>query len=285
MTVSNKNLNARAFELHPELLRCPVCSAPMEMVEFARLVCTENHSFDLSKHGYVNLAPQAHRTKYDKALFEARQTVHMSGFFNQMLEGIMDTLAKRLDNLEALTILDAGCGEGSHLATICSRLTASGVGIDLAKEGIAEAARFYPGHQWIVADLANCPFGDETFNVIVNILSPANYAEFERLLKPGGLLVKVIPGKAYLMELREVFYDDDEKEQDAGQLAKFEEMFEAVEVVNVSYSFPLNVGLLDPLIRMTPLSWGASEERVAAAGQMDFETITVDLQIVSGLKK
>ena len=58
------------------------------MADKSQLVCTDNHSFDLSKNGYVNLAPQAHVTKYDKSLFEARKTVMSSGFFNPVLEFI-----------------------------------------------------------------------------------------------------------------------------------------------------------------------------------------------------
>ena len=58
------------------------------MQDKSRLVCTDNHSFDLSKNGYVNLAPQAHVTKYDKSLFEARKTVMSSGFFDPVLEFI-----------------------------------------------------------------------------------------------------------------------------------------------------------------------------------------------------
>ncbi|MDZ7835836.1 MAG: hypothetical protein U5K84_11455 [Alkalibacterium sp.] len=33
-------------------------------------------------------------------------------------------------------------------------------------------------------------------------MSPSNYEEFDRLLKPGGRVIKVIPGEDYLKELR-----------------------------------------------------------------------------------
>ena len=137
-----------------------------------------------------------------------------------------------------------------------------GIGIDLAKEGITAASKAYPGIIWSVADLAAMPFADAQIDAIVNILSPANYAEFNRLLKPGGLIVKIVPESGYLKELREVFYDGDQQKEDADPVARFREQFDAVETERLTYQFELPEALLAPLIRMTPLTWNASEERV-----------------------
>ena len=52
-------------------------------------------------------------------------------------------------------ILDTGCGEGSHLVKICEQLqNATGIGIDIAKEGIVSAAKFHREQIWCVGDLA-----------------------------------------------------------------------------------------------------------------------------------
>ena len=80
-----------------------------------------------------------------------------------------------------------------------------GIGIDLAKEGIAAASKAYPGIIWSVADLAAMPFADAQIDAILNILSPANYAEFNRLLKPGGIVVKVVPESGYLTGIARSF--------------------------------------------------------------------------------
>ena len=285
MTLSKKMRNIQAMEQQMDLFRCPLCTAEMEMVEHSRLVCSANHSFDLSKSGYVNLAPQAHVTKYDKSLFEARTTVMNSGFFDPILEVITRIIHE--GNKEAPVILDAGCGEGSHLAAIVSRLAgkASGVGIDLAKEGIAAAAKEHPGAVWSVADLANCPFQDEKFDVILNILSPANYAEFTRLLKKGGLCVKAVPEASYLKELRAIFYEENVQKEDNDPVGRFAEHFDAVRTERVTYTFPLAENLLAPLIRMTPLTWGASEEKVRKALQLGLPEITIDFTVMLGVKR
>jgi 23S rRNA (guanine745-N1)-methyltransferase len=82
MTISKKMINAQVMDGNADLLRCPLCLSEMAMMDMSRLVCANNHSFDLSKNGYVNLAPQAHVTKYDQSLFEARKMVMTSGFFD-----------------------------------------------------------------------------------------------------------------------------------------------------------------------------------------------------------
>ena len=45
------------------------------------------------------------------------------------------------------------------------------------------------------------------------------------------------------------------------------------------------LNLLAPLIRMTPLSWGADKEKIEAAERMDIPVITIDFVIMIGKKK
>ena len=180
-----------------------------------------------------------------------------------------------IEGREQAFILDAGCGEGTHLSAILSQLPGdmTGVGIDLAKEGITAAAKEYPGSIWSVADLANARFKKRQFDAILNILSPANYAEFTRLLKPDGLFVKAVPESGYLKELRAVFYEGKEQKDDTDPVARFAEHYDAVKTERITYVFPLSPGLLAPLIRMTPLTWGASEEKIEEALGMDIQKL------------
>jgi len=287
MSLSKKMMNTQIIKENENIFRCPICLAQMGLVDNSRLVCAENHSFDLSKQGYVNLAPQAHATKYDKSLFSARKSIIESGFFNPMLDCVTNEIAKQIGSQSASTILDAGCGEGSHLDNILSSLQGYvvGVGIDLAKEGIMAAAKENPGSVWAVADLANCPFQDEQFDGIINILSPANYAEFTRLLKPNGLFIKVVPGSGYLKELRAVFYEEEKKQSETDPVERFSEHFELVTTEKVVYEFPLNSDLLQSLIRMTPLTWGTSSEKIAEAIRTDLSMITIEFNVIAGFKK
>lgn len=287
MKLTKKMQSALLIEDNLRLFKCPICSAEMEMEEHSRLVCLNRHSFDLAKSGYVNLAPQAHSTKYDKSLFEARTAVMDSGFFGPVLDNIIARLHTHLEGMERSVLLDAGCGEGTHLHKVHSRMRSGtiGIGIDLAKEGIVAASKTYPGIIWSVADLAAMPFGDSSMDAIVNILSPANYAEFNRLLKPGGVLVKIVPESGYLQELREVFYDGKQQKEEADPVGRFREQFDSVETERVTYQFELPEALLAPLIRMTPLTWNASEQRIGEVLAMGMKEITIDLRVIAGVRR
>ncbi|WP_211117165.1 putative RNA methyltransferase [Sporosarcina ureilytica] len=284
MAISKKMMNARAFAQNEHLFHCPICSLTMELLEDARLVCEKHHSFDLSRQGYVNLAPQAHVTKYDKALFEARKTMITNGFFDPLLDRLTALVDEHVQHKQAPTIIDAGSGEGSHLASIVSKLSnpATGVGIDLAKEGVLAAAKDYPGHIWLVADLANCPFQDDAFDVMLNILSPANYAEFTRVLKPDGMFVKVVPENDYLKQLRTIFYEDAERQNEGNPVERMKDYFDNVKTERITYEFPLNQTLLENLIQMTPLSWGASAGKIEAAMKSEIPAVTIDYTIIIG---
>lgn len=284
MAISKKMINANALAEQMNIFHCPICSSAMLLRDYAQMVCEKNHSFDLSKQGYVNLAPQAHATKYDRALFEARKTIMTSGFFEPVLNRLIELIETNTNAQPTLRLLDAGSGEGSHLSYITTNLKAkvAGVGIDLAKEGILAAAKDYPGNSWVVADLANCPFQAQTFDVLLNILSPANYKEFTRLLKEDGLLIKIVPEKDYLKQLRTIFYEDveKEKEKEGNPVDSVSAHFKHVKTERITYDFPLDAELLKNLIRMTPLTWGASEEKVARALTSDIPLITIDFTII-----
>ncbi len=75
-----------------------------------------------------------------------------------------------------------------------------------AVAGIVSAAKQEREAIWCVADLAAAPFRNRSFDAILNILSPSNYAEFERLLSDDGIVLKVIPRSGHLKELRRFLY-------------------------------------------------------------------------------
>lgn len=278
------------------LLRCPLCHSPMELIHKKSLICHGNHCFDLAKQGYVNLLSHGVKTKYNKHLFEARKQLTQSGFFEPLTEAISQLIlacSLQAQQGQELRILDAGCGEGSHLADIQQKLAQSlgkepySVGMDLAKEGIQMAARDYTTGFWCVADLAQCPFGEEQFDVILNILSPANYSEFARILRDDGLVIKVVPEKDYLKELREIFFAQTDKQDYSNKqtVELFQNHLELFQTVPLHYSLLLEQPLLSSLVQMTPLAWGASEAQIQEALNLKSLNITVALTILLGKKR
>lgn len=285
---------AKLLSIYEEIFKCPICGCPMKVERLASLVCGKGHCYDISTLGHVNMLSHAVRTKYDKALFESRKRISHSGFFEPMIELITDRILQaQKSGGEDLRILDAGCGEGSHLTGIADKLAERklgqnvlGVGMDIAKEGIIMAARTGSEQVWCVADLANSPFADKQFDFIMNILSPSNYAEFGRMLADGGMVVKVIPGKGYLQELRETFYRQTSRENYSNDstMELFGRHFERIDSERIQYRVNLDSEQKRHLIHMTPLSWGASPEVIGQTLDEEME-VTVDLTVLYGWNK
>jgi len=292
--MSQRMLSAKYVGELASIFKCPICYSSMSVFELQSLICTNQHTFDFTKQGYLNLLKHQVKTKYGKELFEARRKLIAEGeFFEPLCQEIADIITK-YRGIEAgnISILDTGCGEGSHLASICEILRAenqtnvTGIGIDLAKEGVVVASKNYKNNIWCVADLANTPFKDQQFDVILNILSPSNYSEFTRLLKDDGFVLKIVPQSGYLKELREAFYDDLEKQSYSNieTVEHFNKHFDIVNQTRIQYTMNLKHPFIDALVQMTPLSWATTEEREKAFLQKESVEITVDLDILIGRK-
>ncbi len=256
------------------LFACPLCQAKMQLNDTGTMSCSENHSFDMAKQGYMNFMTKPVATMYSKELFEARQEVIASGLYDPLQQKIAELLVGEQ------IILDTGCGEGSHLARICAQIpNAVGVGIDIAKEGIIAAAKFYSEKIWCVGDLANSPFQSASFTTILNILSPANYEEFKRLLQPNGKVIKVVPQEGYLKELRVQAFADSEKENYSNiqTVERFKESFAHVNVHRLTYTIPLATGLVSKLLQMTPMGW-----HIENSEAVELPQITIDVDILIG---
>ena len=90
---------------------CPICQENLTLVE-SSLKCSNRHSFDLAKFGYVNLAPQIKQSaNYDKENFQNRHQILEAGFYQNILEAISNLLS---NSESAKTVLDIGCGEGFY---------------------------------------------------------------------------------------------------------------------------------------------------------------------------
>ncbi|MGE8035047.1 SAM-dependent methyltransferase [Lysinibacillus sp. KCTC 33748] len=271
--LSKRAAGAALMDKNIKLFACPICQESMDVFEQGRLVCSSNHSFDIAKQGYINMLTHGAVSKYNKELFESRKAVIDSGIYDVVEDKIGELIAN------AETVLDTGCGEGSHLARIMVKKHGIGIGIDIAKEGILAASRHYPEQMWCVGDLAKSPFARSSFDAILNILSPANYEEFKRLLTHNGCVVKVVPQSGYLHELRAQLYADSTKESYSNEqiVARFKESFTDVSVERITYTVPLAKELVPALLEMTPMGWHKKE-----GSNILLNEITIDVDVLVG---
>lgn len=264
------------------LLRCPRCFAALHITG-GSLLCANGHCYDVSTRGTLNFAPDAKQSKYDKTLFESRTSVLENGFYDGLMEIIKQLLAAHAPKNQ--TILDAGCGEGYYSARLQTHYAAFGqrpncFGVDLSKDAIALAAKRGVPPLFFVADLAKLPFCDASADVILNILSPAHYAEFARVLKPNGVLIKIAPGDAYLCELRAGL--NASKHSSGPVRTHFEANNDVINMQEYKATLPINAGQRVDFATMTPLTFGidATKADLSAVNE-----ITLDFHIMTGRPK
>ena len=275
--LSKRALSIQQFQFNSRLFACPICKKEIEISNEGKMSCLSNHTFDVAKQGYVYMLNRPVQSMYGKELFDSRHTVIQAGIYDRLQAAIAREI-----NLEQPVILDTGCGEGSHLHRICQQLDRPvGVGIDISKEGIIAAAKYNPEELWCVGDLANSPFNEQSFDAILNILSPANYDEFKRLLKRGGKVIKVVPQENYLKELRKQAFADSEKESytNAQTVERFKASFAKTEVKRITYTVPLQAHLVQNLLEMTPMGWHIDDKE-----SIQLQEITIDLDLLIGME-
>lgn len=289
-----RHLSKLKIKDNTDLFRCPICNSKMDTVDLKSLICQNRHCFDISRNGYINFLMKSVKTEYDKALFQSRNLISKHGFFDPLTESIADIIEKELSDTNSYRrmVLDAGCGEGSHLDQVIKKLNSKteheyeGVGMDISKEGIQIASRQYPDCTWCVGDLTRIPFMAEKFNVILNILSPSNYKEFGRLLTNSGILIKVVPGREYLKEIREALYNKTDKVSYSNEkiFRHFCNSFDFLGSRQVQYAKTLDEEMIRHLIKMTPLSWRAATQEIEKTINSVKGSITADFTILYGQK-
>ena len=258
-------------------LRCPLCGKTLSQKD-ASFRCAAGHCFDLSAKNYLNLAPSAGQPdQYGRQLFLTRRRVFKAGFYNQVLAALgKHALAEHARLQRPLTVLDAGCGEGFFARGLLNSLppgSAEVLALDLSKDGLILAAQAEPALKCLLADLAALPLNDNSTDIILNILSPANYREFRRILRPGGLLLKIIPGVGYLRQVRAAYKLPQAAESEALRL--FRELPAEKTEATLCYTLPVNAEQAADFLLMSPLS----EHRTPP--KADFTEITVDLWLLT----
>ena len=104
-------------------LQCPRCGGAFSLTDQS-LICENGHCYDLSRRGYVNLAPSHRQSgdKYDETLFESRGRVFAGGFYAPVQDALCAALA---DRSGPFTLVDAGCGEGYYARAVQARFPLS----------------------------------------------------------------------------------------------------------------------------------------------------------------
>ena len=260
---------------------CPICQENLTLVE-SSLKCSNRHSFDLAKFGYVNLAPQIKQSaNYDKENFQNRQQILEAGFYQAILETISDFLAT---NPSAKTVLDIGCGEGFYSRKLQEvHPDKTFYAFDISKDSVQIAAKSEPNWavNWFVGDLARLPIKDASMDILLDIFSPANYGEFQRVLSKDGILIKVIPTENHLKEIRQMVQDQLTRKDYSNLDIKehFQEHFSIRASQIASLTKLITAEQRQALLSMTPLLFHVDQTKIDWS---QLTEITIEAEILVG---
>ena len=263
---------------------CPFCQQALFLSENS-LKCKNKHSFDLAKLGYVNLAPQVKQSKaYDKSNFQNRQLILEAGFYQPILKKLLEILSSLPQHGN---LLDIGCGEGYYARNLQAQLPDKHIyAFDLSKESIQLAAK--SDHSltvnWFVGDLAHIPIQDASMDMILDIFSPANYQEVQRVLQKNGLLIKVIPSSQHLQEIRSIVAEQLTNTNYSNHkiIEHFEEAFTMTNSYDVAATFNLRENEKAALLHMTPLLFNIDIDKIDWS---PLTGITIAAKILVGQQK
>lgn len=105
--------------------------------------------------------------------------------------------------------LDIGCGDGKFAFGVADKFSKI-TGLDSSKELIIIAKQKMKdlnikNMSFMFGDARKTPFEDQSFDIIFNRRGPSFYAEYSRLLKPGGYYIEIGIGEQDAMELKKTF--------------------------------------------------------------------------------
>ena len=264
------------------VLACPLCGTAFSLNPSHSLICENRHCYDLSRKGYANLAPShiQEADTYNAQLFDCRRQIFETGFYAPVMTAIGDIIAAHTTEDEPFTLLDAGCGEGSYAHALSARFpSATIIGLDLNRDAIIAAARKPGLPHWLVGNVSRLPVADGSLGFLLDVLTPADYSAFFRALTEDGLLLKVIPGKDYLKEIRAFIKQElRTKEYDNGQvLAHLESHAQIISRKTLLHTYSVTKEQAALFVQMTPMTLGLSPEILE---NICFSQITLHLELV-----
>lgn len=258
------------------LFRCPNCGAALTR-EGGSYRCAAGHVHDVASEGYVYLLPANRKHSKmpgdDRDMVAARAAFLRRGYYAP-LRDVLAEAALRYAPAGA-AVLDCGCGEGYYTAAVYQTLAGAGkaprmAAVDISKHAVRRCARQAREVECAVASAYRLPLADGSVDLLLNCFSPLALEEFRRVLRPGGVLLYVVPGARHLFEMKRALYDEpyENEEKDTPY-----EGFSYCEVLAVESVARLRERAdIAALFAMTPYAWKtprAGRERLLGMDALD----------------
>jgi len=283
-------------------LICPVCKGSLNRSASEKsFKCLNNHSYDISKQGYVNLLTNSQKNSNQpgdsKEMVQARRDFLAKGYYSELSSKVNQFILKGLDvskvefasdaasnkKFASLKILDIGCGEGYYTNELMKlindkNIPSSFVGLDISRDAIKFASSFNKEILWVVGNSHYLPIEDSSIDCAFSVFSPVKISEVIRILKEDGIFIRVLPGTNHLIQIRDIIYHNVILSQEKDLANEYEGLVLRDEL-KVSYEISLDNDAILSLVRMTPHYWKTSKANKEALKEIESLNVTIDMQI------
>jgi len=274
-----------------DILACPLCAHRL-FLSGKTLKCENGHSFDIAREGYVNLSLSGKRkTRISgdgRDMVLSRRAFLKNGHYAPLLHEIASVIISRCKNgrISHPVIIDAGCGEGYYTNNIKALVDQDGFfasvfGFDLSKDAVKMASKG-SACTFAAANIFHLPVSPCCADFVLSVFSPVAESEFLRIVKPGGVLIIVSPGRRHLFEMKEALYSDPYENDDAAwEIPGF------ATLTKKTCLFKMHLSGSDDIInlfKMTPYSFRTAKGGEAALGALSSLDITAEFEISALVK-
>ena len=248
--------------------KCPSCQEPLTK-ENRSYRCTNNHTYDEAKEGYVNLLLAQHKKSKNPGdndeMIKSRQAFLNRGYYHALSSAIVKMIASTERGFNQ-SILDIGCGEGYYMDEIKKasdkvegELTLCG--IDISKTAVKLAAKRKMNALLSVSSAYDLPFFDNNFHTILSVFSPVSASEIGRVMRDEERqIIMVGPAEEHLKGLTTHIYDEVLPHKGNYSVLDEEKSFMLQEQIEIKEEITVNKENILDLLRMTPYYWQTTVE-------------------------
>lgn len=253
---------------------CPKCYLPLEKVEKS-YKCSNNHCYDISKYGYVNLL----LSKTNCGDLQSSTSARVNFLTNGYYDNLVNALDEIFSSYNVHSLLDCGCGVGYYSGKLASKYSITG--IDISKDAITVAAKRDKISSYIVCSSSDIPIETNSFDGVYVIFAPLFWKSITPLIKNDGILVVITPGAKHLYELKDFLYDNPYLNEET---SLSNEAFTLIEEKHLTYMKDIKSDDLLNLVAMTPYMYKTKKESIDKLQTIDSLNITIDF-VITILKK
>lgn len=266
----SKTFTYPALRSTRENFKCPNCSQALTLNADSHpktYSCTNQHSFDVAREGYLNLLLAQHKRSRNPGdsgdMIRSRQRFLGAGYYRPLSDAIVNQVANSAAGFNQ-ALIDLGCGEGHYMQELRNGSSKASadlklLGIDISKFAVRLAAKRKMDARLVVDSAFNIPLFENRIDTAISVFSPISSAETARILKPNGTLIMVGPGEQHLSGLTELIYD--KTVPHAGNPLDSAAQFTLQESIEIKGDISVKGSDILDLLTMTPYYWHSRPEQ------------------------